>query len=111
MRKYLALHIGGQKWGVYLVSRKHKALRGDCVGICVYDDCKIYIAKDLTAQVFEDTLLHELLHAVIYVSGGTNVLDAECRRDSAKAEEQIVRCMTPMLHRLLKDLGFLFPAK
>ena len=109
--KWLDLHIGGQRWGVYLVPPRSKLLadtttgvRADerSVGRCDFDRCRIYVAKDIDQQAREDTLLHELLHALLHVCGA----DA-CR--STAAEERLVISLTPLLHRLLKDLGFRFP--
>lgn len=104
--KWLALHIGGQKWGVYLVKGTSKLLcpHGDrLVGCCYYERCRIYLSRDLSESAFEDALIHELLHAMFEVSGAGTVVG------SALKEESIVRDLTPMLHRLLVDLGFKFP--
>lgn len=106
--KWLSLHIGGQRWGVFLVSSKSKHLTDEagshCHGRCVFDQCRIYIDKTLDEQAREDTLLHELLHASLFVSGA----DAAYNKSNA-TEEKIVAPVTPVLHRLLKDLGFRFP--
>lgn len=112
--KWLALHVGGQKWGVYLVSpgsallRDHTTVTGPDerpVGRCDFPRCRIYIAKDIDEQAREDTLLHELMHALVHVCGAGS---AGCFK-STKAEERYVIAVTPLLHRLLKDLGFRFP--
>lgn len=109
--KWLALHVGGQKWGVHLVSPKSKHLLDHTtkvkedersIGRCDFPRCRIYIANDLDEQVREDTLLHELLHALIHVCGVH-----ACT--SSAAEERLIVAITPYLHRLLKDLGFRFP--
>lgn len=106
--KWLALHIGGQKWGVWLVSPRSKYLRDDagdtCHGRCVFDQCRIYIDRTQDEQAREDTLLHELLHAALFVSGA----DAAYGK-SISVEEKIVGPFVPVWHRLLKDLGFRFP--
>ncbi len=113
--KWLALHVGGQKWGVYVVKGGSRLLGADddekVHGHTYFDKCRIYLSKDQDEQAFEDTFLHELLHAAIYVSGAGNVFASQCKNaDKAEeAEEQIVRSLTPVLHRLLKDLGFRFP--
>lgn len=109
--KWLALHIGGQKWGVYLVSPHSKHLVDHTtpvladersIGRCDFLRCRIYISNDVDEQVREDTLIHELLHAIIHV-GGVHA----CK--SSSAEEKLVIAMAPLLHRLVKDLGFRFP--
>lgn len=105
--KWLALYLGGQKWTVYLVSGNSKHLRdneGHLAGYCDYEKCRIYVSKDLEEGMREDTLLHELLHAVLHVSGAEQVYDCDAAKD-----ERLVSTLTPMLHRLLKDLGFRFP--
>ena len=109
--KWLDLHVGGQRWGVYLVSPKSKRLLEHTtpvladersVGRCDFSKCRIYIANDINEQAREDTLLHELLHALLHVSDV-----GACK--SIRAEERLVKSLTPHLHRLLKDLGFRFP--
>ncbi len=107
MKLWLKLHIGGQAWKVYITPSCNKKLNFDgdhCAGRCDYDACKIYISKALDDQAREDTLLHELLHALLYVSGAENAYDGD-----PKIDETIVSALTPILHRLLKDLGFRFP--
>jgi hypothetical protein len=106
--KWLAVHVGGQRWGVHLVSPRSKHLVNDegtrLVGKCDYDRCRIYISSALDAPAREDTLLHELLHAALYVSGAEEAYGKE-----HAAEERLVTSITPVLHRLLRDLGFRFP--
>lgn len=109
MTRWLALHVGGQKWSIYLVSPKSKYLLSEgesCQGICEFKTCKIYLDRSLSDPVLEDTLIHELLHASLYVSGGDDAYNK-----SAKIEEHIVRALTPCWHRILKDLGLRFPTR
>lgn len=104
--KWLSLHIGGQLWGVYLVNPGHRRLQDEkehVFGITYPAESRIYLARGQSEQAFEDTLLHELLHAAANVSG------AAFEINDARKEERIVRAMTPVMHRLLKDLGFRFP--
>ena len=112
--RWLTCHIGGQRWRVELVSASNPNLLHDgerCHGVCLFDKCRIYISRDLDEQAREDTLLHELLHAALLVSGARNALrEAVAEVDRYEAvEEGTVRALTPVLHRLLKDLGFRFP--
>jgi hypothetical protein len=78
--------------------------RDRCLGRTVHASCRIYISTDQDEQAREDTLLHELLHAALFVSGAQAIYG---RADST--EEKAVTALTPCLHRLLKDLGFRFP--
>lgn len=109
MRRWFPLHLGGQRWTVYLVPAKSKFLVDDdsgdrLLGRCVYEQCKIYISKDLDEGSREDTLLHELLHALLHVTGAEKVYGCDAKKD-----ELLVTALTPVMHRLLKDLGFRFP--
>jgi hypothetical protein len=106
--KWLTVHVGGQKWRVDLVSPKHPELKDGekCFkGRCLFEKCRIYIDKTVDEQLREDTLLHELLHAVLYVSGAAT----EAYENDEAVDERVVSLVTPMFHRLLKDLGFSFP--
>jgi Zn-dependent peptidase ImmA (M78 family) len=107
--RWLALKVGGQRIGVYVVRRKHKMLDG-ADGVYHPELARIYLASDLEEGPREDTLIHELDHVVNEVSGVNNVLRDACGASKIDAvEEQIVRCRTPIWHRLLCDLGFRFP--
>ncbi len=105
--KWLDLRIGGQKWGIYLVGPRSKWLRDDdgdyCKGLAHLDDCRIYVTNEASAEARDELLLHELLHAVLQVSGGSHAIGSKTK------EELLVRDVTPLLHRLLVDLGFRFP--
>lgn len=109
--KWLSLRIGGQQWRVDLVKSNSRHFEGDCYGITYPDKCKIYIAKEQDEQAREDTLLHEVLHAAMHVSGGSQeIIDVVEGGDlAARVEEKIVRGLVLVLHPLLKDLGFRFP--
>lgn len=107
---WLRLRIGGQRWVVFLVSSKSKHLKNEdgveCQGRCVYDKARIYISRDLSDDVLEDTLIHELLHAVLSVTGAD-----EAYGRSEKTEERIVKAITPAWHQVLKDLGLRLPKR
>lgn len=104
--KWLALRIGGRKWDVHIVSDRHKRLHPEgsaSSGVTYHDEGKIYLAREQSETSLEDTLLHELLHAILQTSRGSQAIA------NAKLEETIVERITPFLHQLLKDLGFRFP--
>lgn len=106
--KWLALRFGGQRWAVHVVSPKSKHLvddHGDTkLARCIFETCAIYLSSALEQSAREDALLHELLHALLYVSGA----EAAYRGDPVR-EEKLVTALTPLLHGVLKDLGFRFP--
>jgi Zn-dependent peptidase ImmA (M78 family) len=107
--KWLALRVGGQRIPVYVVPPKHPKLES-CKGIYHPDDGAIFLSNALAPDVRQDTLFHELDHAVNEVAGVNNLiaeLVPEKERDAL--EERIVRARTPVWHALLKDLGFRFP--
>ena len=110
MRVWFRPHIAGEHWTVYLVSKNSRHLvdddkdRGPCSGVCSYDKCKIYINQDLDSEARVHATLHELVHALMHVSGADKVYEGDAKKD-----EDLVTMFTPALHRLLKDLGFHFP--
>ena len=105
--RWLDLRIGGQRWIVNLVGERSKYLRDDegdaCKGMTYCDECRIYISSALSEQARDELLVHELLHAILHVSGGSHAIGSE------EKEELLVRDVTPLLHRILIDLGFRFP--
>jgi hypothetical protein len=104
----MSTHIGGQGWEVLSVSPKSKKLRNEkgerLDGKCDYNKCRIYVSNALEAGSLEDTILHECVHALLFVSRA----DEEYNRDE-KIEENVVGKLTPVLHRFLKDCGFKLP--
>lgn len=120
VRTWLRVHIGGQVWKVVLVGSKSKLLvdhKDELVsGRTWVNRCLIAIDKDLDPQAREDTLLHEILHAAVFVCGAYNSLqkavaaEPDEHPDAAQdLEDDVVHPLTPVLHRILKDLGFSFP--
>lgn len=74
-----------KKWSI-----KHKAL-----GMCVPEDAHIaYYSKQKRSEIV-NTILHEILHGVVYM------FDINFR--SARDEERVVRKMANGLHTILKD--------
>lgn len=74
-----------KKWSI-----KHKA-----VGMCVPEDAHIaYYSKQKRSEIV-NTILHEMLHGVVYM------FDINFR--SLRDEERVVRKMANGLHTVLKD--------
>lgn len=99
--------IGGQTWAVRLVSPRSKDLRVNgrkTFGTCDYEKCTIYLSSALDESARDDTLLHEIFHAILFVSGAEKAYGS-----NPATEEQIVSAVTPIWHGLLCHLGFSFP--
>ena len=85
----MIIRIGGQRWTIERVDE----LDGKAEGECRRLSNQIRVQK--TNHDHErDTLLHELIHAALAVTGVTNDLDD-------KEEERIVRAITPVLNDIL----------
>lgn len=101
-------HIGGEQWTIYEVAPGNKNLKSDdgdrCNGTCLADNCKIYINRDLDPSAKAHAVLHELVHAMLHVTGADKVYEMD-----GDKEEILVSALTPALHRLLKDNGFSLP--
>ena len=110
-----ALRIGGQRWRVQLVPRTDTRMQEEdgttLDGYTIPEECVILIADDLCLEAREETLVHELDHAVNIVSGAKHEMGLRYRGEKQRSEheERIVRARTPVWHRLLKDLRFRFP--
>jgi len=113
--KWFAPRVGGQRWRVHLVPRSDPRMQEDdgstLDGHTIPEECLILIADDLCVEAREETLVHELDHAINIVSGARHEMELTCRgaKEKAEHEERVVRARTPVWHRLLKDLGFRFP--
>lgn len=112
--QWWAGHVGGQTWRALLVDPGDPRLDG-CTGIAITESCTVYIRNDFSVAALHEVLVHELvLHVVDMVSGAQHEMQYGTRGRSEKArseyEERITRMRAPVLHRLLVDLGFQFPA-
>lgn len=66
---------------------------------CSSDGLVIWYRPDLASDVLVNTLIHEIVHAILYISGITHVIK------DADTEEAIVRAMEYMLLPALNKLG------
>lgn len=67
---------------------------GDLDGFCDNTNFMIYIKKAQTKMALKETLLHELIHAIWYVSG-------MCRFEGETSEEMYVSVFAPYLTTVL----------
>lgn len=118
--KWLDLKVGGRRTVVNLVKDNDPRLENNNA---LYDPAKnaIYISTALDASEREEKLVHELIeHAVNEVSGANHKLLSSVKAPRKRTpgaqfkvyeelEESIVHDRTPLVHRLLRDLGFVFP--
>ncbi len=108
MRVLFKPQLGGEKWTIYEVASGSQHLIDDdgnrCNGMCDYDSCKIYVNRDLEISAKTHAVLHELVHALLHVTGADKAYDMDDKKD-----EDVVSALTPALHRLLTDFNFHFP--
>ncbi|ENZ7246183.1 ImmA/IrrE family metallo-endopeptidase [Enterococcus hirae] len=66
-----------------------------CYGVCVYHDAHIEIKTTLSKERKEQTLIHEMLHAIFFEAG------------FEEHEEEVVNRVSIVLYQVLKenDLG------
>jgi Zn-dependent peptidase ImmA (M78 family) len=84
------IRIGAQEWTVKIVDKNHEKLGGD-YGLTDSFTNTIYVAK-AHPDAMRDTLLHELMHAMIAMAGV---------RAEHDIEERIVSALAPMLDMTL----------
>lgn len=93
MKKPTTVNIMGKVFEV--AHPKQVASDKDVYGHTVGHDRKITIKGSLSGEAFEDTLLHETIHAILAVSGMTEMLSEE-------HEEAIVVALENGLSQLYK---------
>lgn len=68
----------------------------DLYGITTHGHLEIVLQPDVADMVLRETLLHEILHAVLFNTGLSD-------RMTDKAEEHMVRALSPALFSLLRE--------
>lgn len=99
-----------------IVPRSDERMQNDdgttCEGCAIFEDCLVLLADDLGPEAREEVFVHEVFeHVINRVSGARHEMGLRLRSEKARDEheERIVRARTPLIHRVLKDLGFRFP--
>ncbi len=111
--KWLKVVLAAERWDIHLVRPKSKYLDyGLYEARCFFDKRRIYIAWEPGEQ--ESTvigrLLHELRHALNHLNGSFDVLqNALGKKEAFRVDEALVSIETPHWHRLLVDMGCVFP--
>lgn len=90
-----------------LVFSKEIAAEGHVFGSTHHHTLKIYIDPSTNPIVQEETLLHEILHAILFVSGMGYRFD-EKEPQKRPDEEELIRSLSPMFHQVLKDNPHIF---
>lgn len=80
----------------YIVREKKRMDLTTLLGETNNDNSEIFIRAKQSACSKRDTFLHEVLHAIIWLSGMGNDMDTE-------AEERAVRWLTPWILAFLRD--------
>jgi len=73
-----------------------KESREELFGMTLHKSLEIIIQPDAADTVIRETLLHEVLHAVLYNTGISD-------RMTEKTEEHLIRALSPALFVLLRD--------
>lgn len=68
---------------------------GDTLGLCHLDSLTIQVQENQPLDIERDTVLHEVLHACLALTGHNLVLGAD-------AEEALIRALSPILLHTLR---------
>ncbi|MFW6030181.1 MAG: hypothetical protein ACOCRO_08005 [Halanaerobiales bacterium] len=86
--------IGGIDYEVIMVPLKSEELNyGDAIGSITHTDCKIWINKDMPIQKQQETLIHEIIHAIDVFVGDSN----------CEYFEENVESFGKVLYQVLRD--------
>lgn len=96
----LSVRVGPYRYTVKVDADRIKELEKesntDLYGITTHGHLEIALQPDVADMVLRETLLHEVLHAVLFNTGISD-------RMTDKAEEHLVRALSPALFSLLRD--------
>jgi hypothetical protein len=100
------VHIAHATWGVLCNAKATAASRKESkekwlAGFCDSNKLAITIAHDLPVQVQQDTLLHEVMHAVYFTVG--NPLHTKFKAHGDAVEELGVASLAPLLLGVIRD--------
>jgi hypothetical protein len=87
----------------YCGKGKPVTFQGECFGVAHHRDQKIFIEPDIPQQKKEQTLIHEIMHAVFWQTG----LLARMKDVQGITEEEIVQALSMGLYQALNDGGML----
>lgn len=93
--------IGGFVWSVE--ENEKVAAEGNVYGSTHHTKQRIFLEPNETPQKKEQTLLHEILHAIWHQTG----LGKRFIGDQSKIEEEIVHALSMSLYQVLKDNNML----
>jgi hypothetical protein len=78
------------------IKELEKESESDLYGITTHGILEIVLQPAVADMVMRETLLHEVLHAILFNTGLSD-------RMTDKAEEHLVRALSPALFALLRD--------
>lgn len=94
----------------YAVSMSKKKIDPNLFGETDNTNSEIHVHPNQSLQNKRDTLIHEILHAILFASGAKRVLGW-----SAEREEKVIRLLSPWLLAVLQDnpdlIDYLLAAK
>jgi hypothetical protein len=95
-----SVRVGPYRYKVVVSAERIKELEkesnSELYGITTHGHLEIALQPDVADLILRETLLHEVLHAVLYNTGLSD-------RMSDKAEEHLIRGLSPALFALLRD--------
>lgn len=95
------IKISGFMWDIK--EDNNVATEGNCFGSTHYRTQNIFIEPTATEQKKEQTLIHEILHAIWWQNG----LAERYKGDDSVREEEIIHTLSHGIYQVLKDNNFL----
>lgn len=100
--QWVTAPLGSAEYRVYLADdddhllKPHTEADGPCEGATCHDTSTIVIRRSLPRKRIPEVLIHELLHAVMHISGISHTMRWKLTR-----EEQVVHSIAPFLAHAL----------
>lgn len=103
-KKQSKIRVCGIWYEIVSMSEEDEPQLEGAEGLCDHKNCRIVLKTGIDQNRVKDTLVHEILHALINESGVRNELETLAHKDAGEVEERIVRMLTPHLCDLLEQL-------
>lgn len=109
MKRLGTIEVCGIRYSLVLATEEERPDLVDRWGVLDPETCEITLHDGMTADRFENTIVHEILHACFDASGMSTYLTSNLKRGVSihDVEEQLIRGLTPALITALRGAKLL----
>ncbi len=107
MRRLGQLNVCGLVFHAFEGRAAERDTLGTAYGYCDHERQEIWIREGLSTSMFNDTLMHELLHGLLQHSGCEDFIKGVLKPEANPDEvtETLIRILTPHMRPALTAMG------